>query len=297
MINSESTNSNYLGDMFSGSLPPLWMSPPQTRSTSAACYVRFSSDLQSTDSLDQQQRACREAAERHGSTIDDSLVFTDEAVSGTKLVREGLEKMVRAAANGEFDTLYLYSLSRLARETSIAVPLVKTLVHRYGVRVVSVAEGIDTAHPVGRWLSRCCRLSTSSLFVICRGASDGDMKRQSDADNRLGTIRLVIDRYLLLATRCLLAVVTSRFQGLCDRRRDRPVGRKDLPDVCGHALLAVEDRQGVESAGCAEGSSLVDSDLARGDGAKHLGEPEVQRAVGWGRTKTRRDPLTGTTKQ
>ncbi len=55
--------------------------------------------------------------------------------------------MVQAAVQGHFNTLYLYSLSRLAREASIAVPIVKMLVTRYGVRVVSVAEGIDTAQP------------------------------------------------------------------------------------------------------------------------------------------------------
>ncbi len=43
MINSESKNSNILGDMFSGSLSPLWISPPPTRANTAACYARFSS--------------------------------------------------------------------------------------------------------------------------------------------------------------------------------------------------------------------------------------------------------------
>ncbi len=298
MINSESTNSNCLGDMFSGSLPPLWMSPPQTRSTSAACYARFSSDLQSSDSLDQQQRACREAAARHGLTIDDSLMFTDEAVSGTKLVREGLEKMVRAAANGEFNTLYLYSLSRLARETSIAVPLVKTLVHRFGVRVVSVAEGIDTAQPgweiAVQMLSLVHEQYIRDLSAnVRRGHEAAKRRGQSTGDYPFGYRSVPAPGYtvptgsrnLKVPKVCEIDPATAPwvekiYQMYVDQRFSLLKIAKEL-----NRLGAPKDHRSSTPTWHA------------GTVRNILANPKFKGLWGWGRTKTRRDPLTGTTKQ
>ena len=52
--------------------------------------------------------------------------------------------MMAAAEAGEFKVLYLHSLSRLARESVITLPLLKHLVYNLGVRVISVTEGIDS---------------------------------------------------------------------------------------------------------------------------------------------------------
>ncbi len=81
----------------------------------AASYSRFSSSMQRDESLEQQQERCRNAALEHGFQIDPTLEFSDAATSGTKRDREGLNALLKAAENGEFSTLYLYSLSRLAR--------------------------------------------------------------------------------------------------------------------------------------------------------------------------------------
>jgi DNA invertase Pin-like site-specific DNA recombinase len=53
--------------------------------------------------------------------------------------------MIRAAENGEFHVLYFHSLSRLARESVITMPLLKRLVYVLKVRIFSVTEGIDSA--------------------------------------------------------------------------------------------------------------------------------------------------------
>jgi transposase len=52
--------------------------------------------------------------------------------------------MLRGAEAGDFQVLYLFSLSRLARESVITMPILKRLVYVYKVRVISVTEGIDT---------------------------------------------------------------------------------------------------------------------------------------------------------
>ena len=60
----------------------------------AASYSRFSSDLQSTDSIASQQRHCCQKATENGHCISSALEYADEAVSGTKLRRTGLDALL-----------------------------------------------------------------------------------------------------------------------------------------------------------------------------------------------------------
>ncbi|MHC4400607.1 MAG: recombinase family protein, partial [Planctomycetota bacterium] len=103
--------------------------PPVDPSVRAASYSRFSSDMQRDESNSDQQRKCREKAATKGHDISSELEFTDEAVSGTKLHRDGLDAMLAAAEAGEFSVLYFHSLSRLSRESVITLPLLKQLVY------------------------------------------------------------------------------------------------------------------------------------------------------------------------
>ena len=110
----------------------------------AASYARFSSDLQRDESNTDQQRMCREAADQNRHQILPEFEFSDEAVSGTKLRRSGLDALLRAAEAGEFQVLYFHSLSRLSRESVITMPMLKRLVYVFKVRVISVTEGVDS---------------------------------------------------------------------------------------------------------------------------------------------------------
>ena len=111
----------------------------------AASYSRFSSDDQREESIRDQQRKCRESAKKNDHQILTEFEYSDEAVSGTKLRRAGLDMLLRDAEAGEFQVLYFHSLSRLARESVITMPILKQLVHVFGVRVISTTEGIDSA--------------------------------------------------------------------------------------------------------------------------------------------------------
>jgi len=112
----------------------------------AASYARFSSDYQRDESIENQQEACRNKAAANGHAISSDMEFSDCAISGTKLARAGLEEMLAAARVRRFRVLYLYSLSRLSRESVITLPLLTDLVHNHDVRVVCTSEGIDTDH-------------------------------------------------------------------------------------------------------------------------------------------------------
>ena len=110
----------------------------------AASYARYSSEMQREESTADQHRKNLESAAQNGHRIPPDLQFSDEKVSGTKLHRQALDSMLRAAAADEFKVLYLYSLSRLARESVITMPMLKRLVHTYGIRVICVSEGLDS---------------------------------------------------------------------------------------------------------------------------------------------------------
>lgn len=110
----------------------------------AACYARYSSGGQSEASNSDQLRTCRDCAVHNGHNIVDRFVYTDEKVSGTKRSRVGLDAFLKAASEGRFKVAYFHSLSRLARESVLTIPLVKRLVYVYGVRVITIVENIDT---------------------------------------------------------------------------------------------------------------------------------------------------------
>jgi DNA invertase Pin-like site-specific DNA recombinase len=113
----------------------------------AASYSRFSSDNQDVSSIEQQQKKCRDDATPNGHNLLHEYEFADEAVSGTRSDREGLQAMMAAARAGKFQVVYFASLSRLARELVISLPMLKDLVYNCGVRIVSLTDGIDSNMP------------------------------------------------------------------------------------------------------------------------------------------------------
>lgn len=110
-----------------------------------ASYARFSSELQRDTSIDDQQRVCREKAAQDDLTIPPHLEFVDRAISGAKSDRDGLSALRQAAERGEFSVLYVYSLSRLGRESVAVYGLLKDLDQVFKVRIVSASEGIDSS--------------------------------------------------------------------------------------------------------------------------------------------------------
>jgi hypothetical protein len=133
-----------------------------------ASYSRYSSDNQRDATIETQQRQCREAGQRNGHVIRPELEFFDKAVSGTKLHREGLDAQMKAAEEGKFQVLYFYNLSRLARESVISMPMLKKLVYVYGVRIISVTEGIDSARDGWDLIASFCSLMHEQHIKILR---------------------------------------------------------------------------------------------------------------------------------
>ena len=80
----------------------------------AVIYARYSTDLQSASSIDDQVRLCRERLERDGHEL--MQVYNDRAVSGASLMRPGIQLLMQDATRGAFDLVYAEALDRISRD-------------------------------------------------------------------------------------------------------------------------------------------------------------------------------------
>ena len=78
----------------------------------AVIYARYSTDLQSASSIDDQVRLCRERLQRDGHELVRS--YSDRAVSGATLIRPGIQLLMQDASRGGFDLVYAEALDRIA---------------------------------------------------------------------------------------------------------------------------------------------------------------------------------------
>jgi DNA invertase Pin-like site-specific DNA recombinase len=78
-----------------------------------------------------------------GVAVLEEHIYTDEAQPGARSDRGGLAALVEAARTGQFDAVVVDDLSRLARDNHLMLSVLADL-HFEGVRVVSVADGVDS---------------------------------------------------------------------------------------------------------------------------------------------------------
>lgn len=106
----------------------------------AVIYARFSSDNQRSESIDAQERACKEYAQKEGIKILRS--YTDEAASGRSDDRPAFLRMIDEAKHHEFDLVIVHKLDRFARDRYDSV-FYRRQLKKHGVSLVSVLERID----------------------------------------------------------------------------------------------------------------------------------------------------------
>ncbi len=105
----------------------------------AAIYARYSSDLQSPTSIEDQVRLCRRRAAEIGAEVVD--VYSDAAISGARLLgRPGIDRMLKDAKAGRIDIVIAEALDRLSRDQEDIAGIYKRLVHA-GASVLTLAEG------------------------------------------------------------------------------------------------------------------------------------------------------------
>jgi site-specific DNA recombinase len=103
-----------------------------------AIYARVSTDKQAQQgTIDSQVSLLRSKIEAEQETLESSLCFCDDGVSGATLVRPALERLRDQAAAGLIDRLYVLAPDRLARRHVHQLVLLDEL-HSHGVEVVFV---------------------------------------------------------------------------------------------------------------------------------------------------------------
>ena len=110
----------------------------------AAVYARYSSENQRKESIDDQVSACRRLAATQNFEIAEAHIYSDEATSGARKDRPGLDAMLAALPAGEFEVVLVDDLSRLARDNYLMLSILAEL-HFEAVRVISVADGLDSS--------------------------------------------------------------------------------------------------------------------------------------------------------
>ena len=104
----------------------------------AAIYSRFSSNLQSDASIEDQVRQCRRRIEQEGWSLTE--VYSDAAISGATTLRPGYHKLMEDARKGEFDIIVAEALDRLSRDQENVAGLHKHLTFA-GIRLITLTEG------------------------------------------------------------------------------------------------------------------------------------------------------------
>tara|TARA_R110001592_G_scaffold363384_1_gene686780 strand:+ start:22271 stop:24064 length:1794 start_codon:yes stop_codon:yes gene_type:complete len=90
-----------------------------------ALYARYSSDLQTDASIEDQIRTCTAYAEREGWKVCET--YTDHGISGASLMRPGIQMLMQDAAMGKFDIVVTEGLDRLSRDQADIAGLYKRL--------------------------------------------------------------------------------------------------------------------------------------------------------------------------
>ena len=111
-----------------------------------ALYARVSTADQHSG-LESQIRALREHCDRNG--IIEYELFTDENISGAKVSRPSLDRMMALIKSGHFSTLIVYSFSRFARSTTHLLSALEEM-KKSETEFISITEKIETSSPMGR---------------------------------------------------------------------------------------------------------------------------------------------------
>ena len=109
-----------------------------------AIYARYSSDLQSDSSIEDQVRLCSELANSKAWEVVDC--YTDAGLSGASLMRPGIQELIADALAGKFEIVLAEALDRISRDQEDIAGVYKRMEFA-GVEIVTLSEGpISSLH-------------------------------------------------------------------------------------------------------------------------------------------------------
>jgi DNA invertase Pin-like site-specific DNA recombinase len=161
----------------------------------AAVYVRVSTVDQHPETQLNELRTF--AAQRGFHVVQE---YTDHGFSGTKARRPALDKLMEDARRHKFDSLMVWSISRLARNTKHLLQTLDEL-NGLGIQFLSQQEAIDTEGPLGRAIvvivSAMAELERCVIIERVRAG----MRRAKLEGRRIGRAPLQVNRTALLRDR------------------------------------------------------------------------------------------------
>ena len=112
----------------------------------AAIYARYSTDLQSAASIEDQTRLCEEHAQQEGWDV--TRCYADHGISGSSLMRPGLQSLMQDALAGDYDILLAEALDRVSRDKEASAAVTKRL-RLASIRIVTRSEGPSNELHIG----------------------------------------------------------------------------------------------------------------------------------------------------
>lgn len=110
-----------------------------------AIYIRVSTDEQNSGA-EAQELALRNHCQAHN--LNNYEVFTDIGVSGRRINRPGLDRLMDMARQGKISSVIVYSFSRFARSTRHLIDALEEF-KSLGISFLSLTEAIDTSSAIG----------------------------------------------------------------------------------------------------------------------------------------------------
>ena len=114
--------------------------------TRVAIYARVSTSEQDAG---MQTRELEEYAQRRGWTI--AGLYVDTGVSGSKVSRPELDRLMGDARRRRFDTVAVWKFDRMARSVSHLLRVLEEF-RALNIDFVSLTESIDTSSPLGKMI-------------------------------------------------------------------------------------------------------------------------------------------------
>jgi site-specific DNA recombinase len=120
------------------------MSKTEVKNIRAVGYARTSGE--DFTSIEHQQNEIRKFVDTNGFGFVHH--YRDEALSGAKIAgRDDFQRMLKDAANGIFDVIVIFDISRFARDGSDIIGTATFLKRQFGIHVMDTKGSFDTRKP------------------------------------------------------------------------------------------------------------------------------------------------------
>jgi DNA invertase Pin-like site-specific DNA recombinase len=153
----------------------------------AAIYCRVSTNDQTV--ANQLGDLRRYARDRGWQIVDE---VSDEGISGTKVSRPGLDRLMDAARKRKFDILLVWRFDRFARSIKHLVLALEEL-HSLNIDFISYQENIDTSSPLGQVMfTITAAMAAFERNIIVQRVHAG-LRRAKSEGKKLGRPLAILD--------------------------------------------------------------------------------------------------------